>query len=50
MLSWFHPLALMVSKDEVKKKGEVWRFPPLEIKTKGRISGLLDNIFESQKL
>lgn len=50
MLSWFHPLALMVSKGEVKKKGEVWQFPPLEIKTKGRISGLSDNILQSQKL
>lgn len=43
MLAWFHPLALMVSKGEVKR-GEVCRFPPLEIKTKGRISGLSDNI------
>lgn len=39
---------MMVSKGEVKKKGEVWRFPPLEIKTKGRISGLSDNIFEEK--
>lgn len=48
MLPWLHPLALMASKGEVKK-GEVGRFPPLEIKTKGRISGLPDNIL-SQKL
>lgn len=46
MFSWFHSLAFTVSKGKVKKKGVVWRFLPIEIKNKGRISGFSGNPLE----